>query len=335
MDQEMLEHLSRIGTISELLLANPGWCYSDSEEIIQILMNFDATHWNFTKYLSLSLYKETANLLQEVQAKPINRPNIAVVMAVYKPNRELLQRAVTSAVTQIGVNVRLYISLDGPEGDEAQVADILKAHNLDPSQVKVLLHPINRGIGPCRNKALWMVREPWFTFLDSDDIFHPLRCLHAWLAMQSLKVERLNTGFSRVCLRTGKIVLLQQSLSATGGSSFIASSGLLTKYGYLADLRFFEDTEYERRLSRFGVAMTGCQAIGHYANTELEPGYTSLSSRWRLEVYAINDHPWLQGTVIGGLDKETEEIRDYYDQLYENLCVEDAPTIFPANPEEP
>jgi hypothetical protein len=149
--------------------------------------------------------------------------------------------------------------------------------------------------------------------------------------MKSLKVQRLNTSFSRVCLRTGKIVLVQHGLSATGGGSFIASTDLLATYGYLADLRFFEDTEYERRLKRFNVAMTGCRAIAHYANTELKPSHASLSSRWRLEVHAINDHPWLEGTVLGDIDQETKAIRNHYDQLYEQLSIKDLPILFTAS----
>ncbi|GDX77118.1 hypothetical protein LBMAG41_21960 [Cyanobium sp.] len=78
----------------------------------------------------------------------------------------------------------------------------------------------NRGVGLCRNRAFQEVTAPFFSCLDADDIFHPLRCLHALLALQSSGVDRLNTGWSRVSLDENKIVLINDRLHCTGQSSF-------------------------------------------------------------------------------------------------------------------
>jgi hypothetical protein len=137
--------------------------------------------------------------------------------------------------------------------------------------------------------------------------------------MRTLDVQRLNTGYSRVSLRQRKILLLQQSFTAVGGNSFPACSGLLASHGYLAPLRFYEDSEYQNRLAHFGVPMAGCAAVAHYQNSEAAASHRSLASRWRWEQHAIAGHPYLCSTVIGAIDAETEAIRDHYNALCARL----------------
>jgi hypothetical protein len=331
MNEEALGHLERIGMICERLDSHPTWGNAEAVIAYATLTDFDSKYFNFAKYLSPSLYSETLELLASGAHHGI-RPRLAVIMPVYKPRRELLRQAVGSVLNQVGVETSLLISLDGPEGKRPLVEQVLAELEAPPGRVRILTCETNRGVGLCRNQALREVQEQWFTFLDGDDVFHPLRCLHGWLALRALDVKRLNTGYSRVCLRTGKIVLQQQGLSAVGGNSFIACSELIRSHGYLAPLRFYEDTEYENRLGYFGVPMTGCSAVGHYQNTELDPGYTSLATRWRVEAHAIEGHPWLHGTVVGAIDRETEAIRDHYNSLYAQLAAEDLSGAFPAEP---
>lgn len=331
MNEEMLSHLERIGTICERLDGHPVWGKGEGVSAYTKLVDFDSQYFNFTKYLSLLLYAETSELLASVAGHGV-KPKLAVIMPVYRPRRDLLRLAIASVLNQVGVDINLLISLDGPEGNQPLVEQVLAELKVPPGRVKILTAETNQGVGLCRNRALREVQEEWFTFLDSDDLFHPLRCLHGWLALRALDVKRLNTGYSRVCLRTGKIVLLQQSLSAVGGNSFIACSELIRSHGYMAPLRFYEDTEYENRLGYFGVPMTGCGAVGHYQNTELDSAYTSLATRWRVEAHAIEGHPWLHGTVIGSIDRETEAIRNHYNSLYAQLGPEDLSGTFPAEP---
>jgi hypothetical protein len=126
-------------------------------------------------------------------------------------------------------------------------------------------------------------------------------------------------------------VLLQQRLTAVGGNSFLASSALLNSHGFLAPLRFYEDTEYEERLKHYRVPMKSCLAVGHYQNTELYSDYESLATRWRKEAHSIDGHPWLCGTVLGAMDIATSKIRDQYAALYRRVPKEQIASAFPAS----
>lgn len=80
------------------------------------------------------------------------------------------------------------ISVDGRVEDrqlvEEVVAELEAAGEDSHWRVSVFLLERNRGVGLCRNRAFQEVTAPFFSCLDADDIFHPLRCLHALLALR-------------------------------------------------------------------------------------------------------------------------------------------------------
>lgn len=329
LESESLDHLARIGRICEDLAGQQVLDEAALGNSFDTLTAFDQQFWTFTRYLSLPLYEETSALLQQEGQLLTEAPRIAVVMAVYRPNPQLLRLAIRSALEQVGVRVHLYLSLDGPEGNASLVQEVLTELDTDPEQLSVITQPENRGVGLTRNAALAQLQEEWYTFLDCDDIFHPLRLLHAWLVMKNHNISFLNTSYSRVSLHQKKIVLLQQSLSSVGGNSFLAHRSVLNTYGYLAPLRFWEDTEYQQRLRHFGLTILSTHAIGHFQNTDLTPSYRSLATRWRQEAHTINDHPWLCGTVLGEIDEETLAIRNHFQSLYPRLTIDQLPAVFP------
>ncbi len=327
---EALEHLGRIAELCDALQrAQPA---TSLEAVHDALSRFDGEYWTFTKYLSLPLYQETLALLRQAGSSLVTPPRIAVVMAVHRPDPGLLRQSLVSLFSQVGVRVEPVLSLDGPEGGVEVVESVLAELGERAGSLDLVVGATNQGVGPCRNAALRRIRAEWFSFLDCDDIIHPLRCLHAWLALHALDVQRLNTGYSRVSLRQRKILLLQQSLTAVGGNSFLACSALLASHGYLAPLRFYEDSEYQNRLAHFGVPMAGCAAVAHYQNSEAEASHQSLARRWRREQHAIEGHPYLCGTVIGAIDAETEAIRDHYTALYGRLEPGGVAAAFPPAP---
>ena len=236
-DQQSMQHLDRISGICDAMARHPAWGDAERLAAFDRLLTFDQDYWTFTRYLSLPLYQETQALL--LQREPIGQaPQIAVVMAVHRPQPELLRLSLISALNQVGVISRVHLSLDGPEGNLPLVEELLAELDPNGTRVTVRSQPENRGVGLCRNAALADCGEAWFTVLDPDDIFHPLRLLHAWLAKHELSVTWLNTGCSRVNLRQRKIILVQNSISSTGYNSFIADRSVLDRYGYLAPLRF-------------------------------------------------------------------------------------------------
>jgi glycosyltransferase involved in cell wall biosynthesis len=339
MELDHLNHLDLIDRLATATAAALPWVSAEDQDRIQAkLLDFGSHFWTFSHYLSLSLYSETLLLLNSgLAARWLpERPRVAVVVPVYCADRDLLHMALQSLQNQLGVHLDVWISIDGREQDQQLVADVLRQLEAEPGSaataigsLQVLYNSSNVGVGRCRNRALQKLTAPWFTCLDADDIFHPLRCLHALLLLRQLGVERLNTGWSRVSLRQGKIILINGLMASHGHNSFVACTSLLQRYGYLADLRVHEDTEYQQRLQFFQVPMQATSAVGHYLNSEVTPNYQSLSTPLRKHVHPIENHPYLCGSVIAEADDERLNIHKRYQDHYRELFASALQTAFP------
>ncbi|MDX5986615.1 glycosyltransferase [Sphingomonas echinoides] len=102
---------------------------------------------------------------------------VGVIMATYGGDRaDRLERAITSIVAQEGLEhlqVRLYIGVDGPVGDEiGAVLTRWEPH----SAIIIRRFPVNRGLAPVLNDLIAGLSDEPFVFrMDADDVAHPLR----------------------------------------------------------------------------------------------------------------------------------------------------------------
>jgi Glycosyl transferase family 2 len=333
MDPDFLTHLERLDAMAAALGTLP-WIDPEEQGVIgRILLDFDAEYWTFVRYLSLPLYQELQGLLSNPGVEGWRqRPALAVVIPVHRPTENLLRAALRSLRQQVGVTIECLISVDGNREDLDLVHRLLGELGGEEEhwKVSVFFSEENRGVGQCRNRALREITSPCFTLLDDDDLFHPLRCLHGWLLMQLQGVPLVCTSWSRVSMSQKKIVLINNSLVNCGVNSFIAATDLLGSYGYMADLRYFEDTEYMQRLQFFKVPMLSSAMVGHYLHTEPDPEYASLASRWRQEVHPIEGHPYLCGSVIGGIDEECAGYEQSFRQRYQQALADGLARAFPG-----
>jgi hypothetical protein len=336
MEAQALAHLERIDDVLAGLATLPWLTASDLEHIRHDLLEFDSSHWALVRVLSLPLYRELSALLHSGEAAALlpERPRISVVMPLHGGRRELLVQAVSSLCRQAAVAMECLISIDGCRDDvrlaEGVLADLRASEANDRWRVCLLFSEKNLGVGMCRNQALRKVATPFFTCLDADDVFHPLRCLHALLVLLREDLMRLNTGWCRASLLERKLVLINDRLAYTGHNSFVARTELLQQCGYQANLRFFEDTEFMQRHLHYGVAMRNSPAVGHYLHTEPRPDYMSLASPCRLEVHAITGHPYLCGSVIAEQPPGWRDIELAHQERYRSLSREELPEAFPA-----
>lgn len=341
MDSQVLAHLERIGHLVQALARLPWLGAEELESIRATLLDFDAGHWAIVRILSLPLYRELTALLESGEAARLlpERPRLAVAMPVFGAQHDLLHQALTSLRRQVGVEIECWISIDGRQEDrdlvEAVIASLEPSSEAAPWQVSLLYSDRNRGVGLCRNRALQAITAPYFTCLDADDVFHPLRCLHGLLLLLREDLMRLNTGWCRASLLERKIVLINDRIAHVGHTSFIAHTEILSKYGYQAPLRFYEDTEFMQRHRFFGVAMLDSPIVAHYQHTEPRSDYVSLGTAGRVEVHAIADHPYLCGSVIAELPDSWLQIKLHFEQLYPCLAARDLPAAFPALPALP
>ena len=78
-----------------------------------------------------------------------------------------MQRAVSAALTQHGVNTDVIVIADGPE-----VADL--ENTLEKSErVRVVCRPKLQGVTNARNAGVELAAHDWIAFLDDDDIWAP------------------------------------------------------------------------------------------------------------------------------------------------------------------
>lgn len=182
MELEFVEHIDRIGALLKGLKTIAWLDDEEAGHAAECLLEFDGKYWPFLRILSLSLYSELTGFLLNGSALPHldERPHISVVVPVYCASRDLLLAGLDSLRKQVGVAVDCLISVDGREEDRQLVEEVLyelgAAEDSQHWKVSVFMLEHNRGVGMCRNRALREVRTPFFTCLDADDIFHPLRC---------------------------------------------------------------------------------------------------------------------------------------------------------------
>jgi hypothetical protein len=334
MDLEQLAHFERIQTCADAIATLPWIEAGEPETIMQVLLDFDSEYWTLVKYLSLPLYAELLSLLQQgvVQGGLTERPRLAVVVPVFEASEALLLPALQSLHGQVGVAIECLISVDGCSADLELVERLLGKLG-DPGPhftARVLFSDENRGVALCRNRAMKEISAPFFSWLDDDDLFHPLRCLHGLLVMALQGVSRINTGWSRVSLSQKKIVMINDRLSSFGHNSFIARTELLERYGYLADLKVHEDTEFMQRHDFLQIPSFNSPFVGHYLHTEPTSEHCSLASGWRKEVHSIDGHPYLCGTVLASMPEQLVQREKTYLELYGSIVFASFSKQFPA-----
>lgn len=308
---------------------------ADQQLALEQLALFDAAYPVFSRYLSRSLCEDLAALLPRITFHTPHPPALSVVVPVYRANPLLLRQALLSLKGQIGVQIRCLISVDGRDEDRLLVEQLLQDIGTEADDrwaVEVIVDSQNRGVAICRNRALARVTTDFFTCLDADDLFHPLRCLHAVMRLAGHGVRRVNTGYARVSLQQNKAVLVNGKIAQIGHNSFVAQTSLLRDYGYLADLPRHEDTEYVQRLLHYQEPMVDLPFVGHYLHTEPSMDYQSLSTDGRREAYAVADHPYLCGTIDSAITPERAAWNRRFAELYQATPRQMLAEAFPAQP---
>lgn len=331
---EQLEHLERVTHCCEALKEGLPWMADAAEAaLVDSLLAFDSEFWTFTKYLSLPLYAEVERLARHAPLRSPQPPVLTVVVPVFQAKEDLLRAALRSLRGQVGVVVRAVVSIDGRAEDQSLVERLWQELGGDhpACTLQLIFSCENRGVGVCRNRAFAELETDVFTCLDADDLMHPLRCLHGLLLLSHHGVRRVNTSFSRVSVRLRKIFLLQCYLSAVGHNSFFAKRTLLESYGFQADLRRHEDTEYMRRLQYFSEPIVDSPIVSHYLNMEADPSYVSLSTDVHAERFAIEGHPYLCGSIWfnrGGHRLEIDnDFRERYRRVIAQVLLEEFPAV--------
>jgi glycosyltransferase involved in cell wall biosynthesis len=306
----------------------------DARTIAESILAFDSEYWTFVNYLALPLYGELTNMLNQSPLQATQRPLISVVVPVYRAHADLLRAAFQSIRSQIGVEVLILASVDGRREDAKLVENVWNEMGGDQenASLRLIFSHDNRGVGVCRNRAFAQIETEVFTCVDSDDLIHPLRSLHGLHLMRHHGVRRVNLSVGRVSIRQRKIFLTHQALQFVSHNSYYALTELFQEYGYQADLRRHEDTEYYRRLEYFNEPMFNSSIASHFLNMEASPEYSSLSTDTHKERFPIAGHPYLCGSIRYGKGEHRHALTEAFRGRYREILAHGLTQAFPPEP---
>ncbi|MEL7357657.1 MAG: glycosyltransferase [Cyanobacteria bacterium J06560_6] len=94
-------------------------------------------------------------------------PRVSVVIPT-RFRHVLLERAITSVLSQTFHDLEVVVVIDGPDLDTERFLE-----NISDNRVKVIKLPCNKGASHARNKAIDHASGSWIAFLDDDDEWLP------------------------------------------------------------------------------------------------------------------------------------------------------------------
>lgn len=97
----------------------------------------------------------------------MRQPWFTVIMPMYN-RATTVERAVRSVLDQGFESVEVVVVDDASEDESIAVVEAI-----EDKRVRLLRHPVNRGVCPARNTAIDAARGKWLIMLDSDDTLVP------------------------------------------------------------------------------------------------------------------------------------------------------------------
>jgi glycosyltransferase involved in cell wall biosynthesis len=105
------------------------------------------------------------------------KPEVSVIVPTCN-RRAMVQEAIAGVLAQQQVSLQLIVVDDGST-DGTWDALVETAKRLPPGSVMDLLrHQSRRGVAAARNAGVELARAPFIAFLDSDDLWQPLKLRH-------------------------------------------------------------------------------------------------------------------------------------------------------------
>jgi len=113
------------------------------------------------------------------------KPDITVIMSVFREPEFWLQQAIDSILSQTYTNFEFIIVLDDPENEEAK--SVLESYAKKDQRILLLINEKNRGLIFSLNRALQYAKGHYIARMDADDISHVDR-----LKKQKIYIEGQN-----------------------------------------------------------------------------------------------------------------------------------------------
>lgn len=106
------------------------------------------------------------------------QPCVSILLAIYNPQREWLEKAIDSVMAQSYENWQLCLCCDGPAPTKGGVNDYLGNLVRSDGRIRLATLPARRGISSALNEAGTLAVGEYIGFLGQDDVLSP-HALHA------------------------------------------------------------------------------------------------------------------------------------------------------------
>lgn len=297
----------------------------------KILRRFYESYPSFWRYLCPNIARNTIRQIQIAQQHRLRIiPEITYILPVYQCDKTKIQESINSIRDQIGVETKCIIVIDGT--GPADMDTIKHAINSSGSAkiFSILDKKENKGVACARNTGMRHINTEYFSWLDANDVIHPLRSLHSILLLLNHHCKRVNTAYARVSLKNKKIITRNGKFSHCGHTSFVSKTSLIRDYGYLSNLKYHEDTEYQQRLEFFNVPIVNSHIATHFLDLEQSSQHLHLSGDSWTQYEPISDHSYLEGTYEGRPTPERIHWNKQFEKKYNSIRVQMSTDHFPC-----
>lgn len=192
-----------------------------------------------------------------------NQALVSIIMPAYNCEKYVVE-AINSVLAQTYRNWELLVLDDGSKDNTLQ---IIEEFSQKDSRIKALHNGKNMGVSDTRNSGIEIASGDWIAFLDSDDMWEPVKLEKQFEIVEKKAAEFLFTGSSYINEEGEPFkgifeVPEKVTYKKLRNQNVISCSSVLVKKKYFENIKMEKDEMHEDfavwlRILKFGVTAYG------------------------------------------------------------------------------
>ncbi|NBG89624.1 glycosyltransferase family 2 protein [Isachenkonia alkalipeptolytica] len=192
-----------------------------------------------------------------------NEALVSVIMPAYNCEEYVIE-AINSVLAQTYKNWELLVLDDGSKDNTLQ---IIEKFSQKDSRIKALPNGKNMGVSATRNRGIELASGDWIAFLDSDDMWEPLKLEKQFEVVENKSAEFLFTGSSYINEEGEPFkgifeVPEKVTYKRLRNQNVISCSSVLVKKKYFENIKMEKDEMHEDYAVWLRILKLGVTAYG-------------------------------------------------------------------------
>ena len=188
---------------------------------------------------------------------------VSVIMPAYNCEKYVVE-AINSVLAQTYKNWELLVLDDGSKDNTLQ---IIEEFSRKDSRIKALPNGKNMGVSATRNRGIELASGDWIAFLDSDDMWEPLKLEKQFEVIENKSAEFLFTGSSYINEEgepfKGLFEIPEKvAYKKLRNQNVISCSSVLVKKKYFENIKMEKDDMHEDYAVWLRILKLGVTAYG-------------------------------------------------------------------------